>query len=68
MKRRGAVAVGVLAAWAVGLAGYAVGISLSVLFDWPTGPVTVWSLAAIGALVWALSGAARPGAATAAQR
>jgi zinc/manganese transport system permease protein len=56
------------AAWAVGLAGYAVGISLSVLFDWPTGPVTVWSLAAIGALVWALSGAARPGAATAAQR
>jgi zinc/manganese transport system permease protein len=47
------------AAWAVGLAGYAAGISLSVLFDWPTGPVIVWSLAAIGALVWMATSRAR---------
>ena len=42
-------------AWAVGFAGYVGGLALSVGFDWPTGPVIVWSLAVIGAVVWALS-------------
>ena len=49
------------AAWAVGLGGYLVGITLSVLFDWPTGPVIVWSLAVLGAVVWA-AGSTRRGA------
>jgi len=49
------------AAWTVGLGGYVVGITLSVLFDWPTGPVIVWSLAVLGAVVWA-AGAPRRGA------
>jgi len=49
------------AAWAVGLGGYLVGITLSVLFDWPTGPVIVWSLALLGAVVWA-AGSRRRGA------
>ncbi len=43
------------AAWSVGLAGYVTGIALSVLFDWPTGPVIVWSLAALGVAVWAVT-------------
>jgi zinc/manganese transport system permease protein len=42
-------------AWALGLAGYVVGIALSVTLDWPTGPLIVWALAALGILVWALS-------------
>jgi zinc/manganese transport system permease protein len=41
------------AAWVLGLAGYVLGIALSVMFDWPTGPVIVWSLAALGIVVWA---------------
>ena len=43
------------AAWLVGLAGYVLGLALSVGFDWPTGPVIVWSLAALGAAVWSVS-------------
>jgi zinc/manganese transport system permease protein len=43
------------AAWAVGLAGYVGGLALSVGFDWPTGPVVVWSLAVIGSMVWTAS-------------
>jgi zinc/manganese transport system permease protein len=39
------------AAWALGFAGYVVGLALSVAFDWPTGPVIVWSLAALGIAV-----------------
>ncbi|RMG53917.1 MAG: metal ABC transporter permease [Gammaproteobacteria bacterium] len=33
------------AGWALGLTGYAAGLILSALFDWPAGPVIVWSLA-----------------------
>jgi len=47
------------AAWAVGLGGYVAGITLSVLFDWPTGPVIVWSLAVLGALVWGATSSRR---------
>ena len=36
-----------LAAWCVGLAGYAAGILLSVTLDWPTGPAIVCSLALV---------------------
>jgi zinc/manganese transport system permease protein len=43
------------AAWALGLAGYVVGIAVSVTLDWPTGPLIVWALAALGVLVWAWS-------------
>ena len=43
------------AAVALGLAGYAVGLGLSVAFDWPTGPVIVWTLAALGCVVWSIT-------------
>ena len=33
------------AAWAIGIAGYALGLLLSTAFDLPTGPVIVWMLA-----------------------
>ena len=36
-------------AYAVGIAGYAGGLALSFVFDLPTGAVTVWSLAVVGA-------------------
>jgi len=42
------------AAWALGIAGYVVGLALSVGFDWPTGPVVVWSLAVLGVVAWSL--------------
>jgi zinc/manganese transport system permease protein len=44
------------AAWALGLAGYVLGLLLSVQFDWPTGPVIVWSLAGLGVAAWWLIG------------
>jgi zinc/manganese transport system permease protein len=40
-----------VAAWALGAAGYAVGLVLSTTLDLPSGPAIVWSLAAL-ALVW----------------
>jgi zinc/manganese transport system permease protein len=40
-----------LAAWLLGLAGYAIGLVASTAFDLPSGPVIVWVLAAL-ALVW----------------
>jgi zinc/manganese transport system permease protein len=43
-----------LAAWSVGIAGYAVGLLISTAFDLPTGPVIVWILAALGVLTHAL--------------
>jgi zinc/manganese transport system permease protein len=36
--------------YAVGIAGYLLGVSASALLDWPTGAVTVWSLALSAAL------------------
>ena len=40
-----------VAAWALGAAGYAVGLALSTTLDLPSGPAIVWSLAAL-ALAW----------------
>jgi hypothetical protein len=39
------------ASWGVAMAGYACGLGLSVALDLPTGPIIVWSLAALG-LAW----------------
>jgi zinc/manganese transport system permease protein len=40
----------------LGIAGYAVGLALSALFDLPSGAVVVWSLAILGMLVaWRVS-------------
>ncbi|MCX7176558.1 MAG: metal ABC transporter permease [Proteobacteria bacterium] len=39
------------AAYAVGAAGYAVGLGLSTLFDLPSGPVVVWTLVIVGILM-----------------
>jgi zinc/manganese transport system permease protein len=36
------------AAYAVGAAGYALGLGLSTLFDLPSGPLVVWTLALVG--------------------
>jgi zinc/manganese transport system permease protein len=47
-------------ALALGVAGSAAGLALSVAFDWPTGPVIVWSLAIIGAGVWVRAGRELP--------
>lgn len=40
-----------LMAYTVGFVGYGIGLGLSVLFDLPSGPVIVWSLAATGVAV-----------------
>jgi zinc/manganese transport system permease protein len=42
-------------AWAFGVAGYVIGISLSVALDLPTGPLIAWSLVALGCVVWAIA-------------
>lgn len=41
-------------AWLIGIAGYAVGLLLSILFDLPSGALIVWCLALIAILVHAL--------------
>jgi len=40
-------------AWALGAAGYALGLVVSTSLDLPTGPVLVWTLAALGVIVHA---------------
>ncbi len=43
-------------AFAIGIAGYAVGLLLSALFDLPSGATVVWAMAAVGVIVvWLLS-------------
>jgi hypothetical protein len=37
-----------------------VGLALSVAFDWPTGPLIVWSLATLGVAVWSVSARRAP--------
>ena len=37
---------GLLVGYGIGLVGYGAGMALSVLGNWPTGPVVVWMLAA----------------------
>ncbi len=39
-------------AYGVGVAGYALGLLLSVVFDLPTGAAIVWGIALAGSLVW----------------
>jgi zinc/manganese transport system permease protein len=41
------------AAWTLGVAGYVVGLIVSTSLDWPTGPVIVWTLAALGVVTHA---------------
>jgi zinc/manganese transport system permease protein len=45
----------IAAAWVLGVVGYAIGLVVSTLLDLPSGPVIVWTLAALGAVVYALS-------------
>jgi zinc/manganese transport system permease protein len=40
-----------VAAWAIGVLGYGVGLAVSTAFDLPSGAVIVWMLAAVG-LAW----------------
>ena len=41
-------------AWGIGLAGYALGVALSALLDWPTSAVVVWALAACALVAFLL--------------
>lgn len=42
-------------AWGLGAAGYAAGLVVSTLLDWPPGPVIVWMLALLGLAVFAFA-------------
>lgn len=46
---------GVFNGWVIGMSGYAMGILLSLLFDWPTGPAIVCALAAMSLLATSIS-------------
>ena len=56
------------AAWVLGIAGYVLGLVLSLGFDWPTGPVIVWALALLGIVVWSVSARSARAAMAVAQR
>jgi zinc/manganese transport system permease protein len=47
------------AAWAIGVAGYAIGLVVSAITDLPSGPVIVWALVAIAIVTSAGTGAYR---------
>jgi zinc/manganese transport system permease protein len=49
--RRGRLA----AAWALGVAGYALGLVLSTALDLPSGPAIVWMLVALALIGYALT-------------
>jgi len=49
-----------VAAWGIGIAGYAFGLVLSTAFDLPTGPVIVWMLAILALLCDTCLAARRP--------
>jgi zinc/manganese transport system permease protein len=44
------------AAWALGAAGYALGLAVSTAFDLPSGPVIVWVLCAVGMAFYSVHG------------
>jgi zinc/manganese transport system permease protein len=44
------------AAWALGAAGYGLGLAVSTAFDLPSGPVIVWVLCALGIATYAVHG------------
>ena len=46
---RGRVAAG----YAVGAAGYALGLVVSAISDWPSGPAIVWVMTALAVIVFA---------------
>jgi zinc/manganese transport system permease protein len=46
-----------LRAWAIGIAGYCLGIAGSAALDVPTGPLTVWMLVLVGVAHYALNAA-----------
>jgi len=48
------------AGWGLATAGYALGLIISTSLDLPTGPVIVWTLAALGVLTHALIVSGRP--------
>jgi zinc/manganese transport system permease protein len=52
-----------VAGWALGAAGYAVGLVASALWDLPTGALIVWALAVLGAIMAAMSGRTTPSSA-----
>lgn len=45
--------------WALGLAAYALGLVVSALFDLPSGPLIVWALAILGAIIAPMLGTPR---------
>ena len=47
------------ASWAIGVAGYAIGLLLSTALDLPTGPVIVWVLAGLSLAWYAFAGERR---------
>jgi len=53
---------GLVAAWSLGVAGYAAGLAISTALDLPTGPAIVWALALLSAGWYALAprGVAQP--------
>ena len=44
-----------VAAWALGIAGYAAGLLLSTAFDLPTGPTIVWALVVLASAWFAVA-------------
>ena len=51
---------GLLAAWALGVAGYAAGLIFSTALDLPTGPAIVWALVALASCWYALVNRRQP--------
>ena len=43
------------AGWGVGAAGYALGLLLSAVTDWPSGPAIVWVMTVIAIVFYAMS-------------
>ncbi len=45
------------AAWALGAAGYAVGLGIATVQDWPPGPTIVWTMVCLAGLFDAITAA-----------
>jgi zinc/manganese transport system permease protein len=57
-----------LAAWALGVAGYAAGLIFSTALDLPTGPAIVWALVVLASCWYALVDRRQPAQQAASQR
>jgi zinc/manganese transport system permease protein len=55
LATRGMTKGRIAAAWGIGAAGYALGLVVSTAMDLPSGPLIVWTLAAL-AILWAAAG------------